>query len=299
MIIAARASAGAVAIMAAGLAADWAAQALPGLRDGGLQLLCVAGCAVLVVVAAGRQEHRWNRAARQLTRLLAEIQAGDAPVDELLEFGGPLAPLAAEAAEMARELRRQKTVVGELNEELRQRVANRTTALERMLAGFRNQAERDALTGLHNRRMLDQHLPRVVKECIDEQLPLTVLMIDVDYFKLLNDTLGHPAGDELLRAIGQLIRSTVRDNDMAFRCGGDEFVIVMPGADDRASQALQRRLETLVDALAKPLKVAKKPRLSIGRAALDAGKKTPEDLLKRADAALYKVKSERKSLRAA
>jgi diguanylate cyclase (GGDEF)-like protein len=285
---------------AAACAAVWAGAEFPQLREWGLQLAVIGGCLVLLLATAWRHERRWNRSARRLQEVLAEVRANRAPIEELEKVGGPLAAVAGEAAEIARELRRQKTVVGELNEELNQRVANRTTALERMLASVRHQAERDAMTGLYNRRMLDQHLPRVVKECIGQKLPLTVLMIDVDYFKPLNDTLGHAAGDELLRSIGQLIRSTVRDNDMAFRCGGDEFVIVMPGADTRSSEALQKRLESLIDALVKPLKVEKKPRLSIGRSGLaDAADKSPEGLLKRADGALYQVKLGRKSLRAA
>jgi diguanylate cyclase (GGDEF)-like protein len=148
--------------------------------------------------------------------------------------------------------------------------------------------------------MLDKDLPRVVKECVEANLPLTVLMIDVDHFKPLNDTLGHAAGDELLKSIGQLIKSTIRDCDMGFRCGGDEFVILMPNGDGRSAESLQKRLGTLVDALAKPLKVAKKPRLSIGQSSLtDGPDKSPEGLLKRADAALYRIKHERKSLRVA
>jgi len=127
--------------------------------------------------------------------------------------------------------------------------------------------------------------------------PLSLLMIDVDNFKSLNDTLGHAVGDDLLRAIGQIIRSTIRGNDLAFRCGGDEFVILLPEVSVKGAQALIGRLESLVDALAKTYKVPRKPRLSIGMSRFDEQARiTPQELMESADKALYRLKSERKGL---
>jgi diguanylate cyclase (GGDEF)-like protein len=127
-------------------------------------------------------------------------------------------------------------------------------------------------------------------------------MIDVDHFKGLNDTLGHAAGDQLLRDIGQLIRSSVRDGrDAAFRVGGDEFVVLMPGATPAAAASLAQRLISLVDAHAKTLRTIPKPRLAIGVALLSelpANKVGAHELLRAADRVLYKIKSERKSARA-
>ena len=108
------------------------------------------------------------------------------------------------------------------------------------------------MTGLYNRRLLDQHLPPIIDRCRNTQTHLSLLMIDVDHFKKLNDTLGHAAGDEMLRDIAQIIRSTIRENDSAFRYGGDEFVVVLEGFDAEAGQALGDRLISLVDALRKP-----------------------------------------------
>jgi two-component system cell cycle response regulator len=124
---------------------------------------------------------------------------------------------------------------------------------------------------------------------------LTVLMIDVDYFKQLNDTLGHAAGDDLLRAIGQIIRSAIRGNDMAFRCGGDEFVVLMVDSNRTAGAGLAERLITLVDALTKTIRVAKPPRLSIGLSEFGEDLScTATELLEHADRALYEVKAKRK-----
>src|SRR5690606_14641280 len=133
-------------------------------------------------------------------------------------------PVAALLAEILHDLRQQKTAVAELHAETRQRVAQRTDALERQLGSLRQQASRDKLTGLYNRRMLDQCLNQLVDECRAGRRALCLLMMDADYFKQLNDTLGHAAGDDLLRSIGQIIRSALREQDLAFRYGGDEFI---------------------------------------------------------------------------
>ena len=154
------------------------------------------------------------------------------------------------------------------------------------------------LTGLYNRRMLEQCLDELIQRCVQERAPLCLMMIDVDDFKMLNDTLGHSAGDTLLRSVGQLIRSSVRERDLAFRCGGDEFVIVLPQSSKVEGDALARRLGELVDALVKPLKVPRRPRLSFGigtLADLTMGAISSTELMKEADRRLYAVKYSRKA----
>ena len=152
------------------------------------------------------------------------------------------------------------------------------------------------LTGLYNRRMLDEHLPRLVERRKNASPGLCLLMIDVDHFKLLNDTLGHAAGDELLRSIGQLIRSTIREEDMAFRCGGDEFVIVLDDGAIDDGHIMADRLISLVDGLTRTLHVPLAPRLSIGVSRLsDLQDPTPQALMEEADRLLYEVKGARKA----
>jgi two-component system cell cycle response regulator len=108
----------------------------------------------------------------------------------------------------------------------------------------------------------------------------------------LNDTLGHAAGDALLRSIGQLLRSTVRGEDVAFRCGGDEFVILLPGCDAGAGRVMADRLVSLTDALGKTVPVPLPPRLSIGIASLSSlVEQSPESLMAEADKQLYAVKA--------
>jgi diguanylate cyclase (GGDEF)-like protein len=263
------------------------------------QLLLPLATLGLVCAVGVRHELHWTRPMRRLRQLLPMIRAGEAPIEELSHLRGGAAQLVPQIQELLHDLRQQKVELAELNEEVRLRVQQRTDALERTIGSLRQQATRDALTGLYNRRMLDGSLPSILDSCRADGSDLAVLVIDVDYFKHLNDTLGHAAGDELLRDIGQLIRSTVRARDIAFRQGGDEFTIVMPGAGPDAADALAKRLISLVDARAKTLKLSPRPRLSIGTAQLS---QTPAlnavQLLQEADKKLYDVKSARKSVTA-
>ena len=182
----------------------------------------------------------------------------------------------------------------QLELETRQRVASRTEALERTIGSLRNQASRDALTGLMNRRALDAYLPDAIDRCKHAGIGLCILMLDIDYFKPLNDTLGHAAGDEMLRSLAQIIRSTIPDTDGAFRCGGDEFIIVLEDHSPAACAAVAERLGSLADAFGKTLRVANPPRLSIGISCLSGVKDpTAGGLLAAADAELYKIKSAR------
>jgi diguanylate cyclase (GGDEF)-like protein len=251
--------------------------------------------ATAVLAGAGTAYHLWRfwcLPARRLLRTVAQIRAGDCPLEELRAIGGGLSPLARQVRELLLDLRRQRAQIAQLEAEMHQRIANRTDALERTLGALRQQATRDALTGLHNRRLLDELLPRLIQRCAAEDQPLCVVMGDVDYFKTLNDELGHAAGDQMLRAIGQLIRSSLGEQDIAFRCGGDEFVLLLPGREPEAGQALGQRLQSLVDAAAQTLKVSPKPRLSLGVAcSSEFPHPTSETLLRRADERLYIVKA--------
>jgi diguanylate cyclase (GGDEF)-like protein len=261
------------------------------------QVMLPVAILALVCVVAARHELHWARPSRRLRRLLPMIKSGERAIEELATVGGPkeFGQMIPAIQELLHDLRRQRVELSMLNEEMRQRVAKRTDALERAIGSLRHQATRDALTGLGNRRMLDMSLPKLMDACRAQRTDLCVLMIDIDNFKKLNDSLGHGAGDQLLRDVGQLIRSTVRTTDMYFRLGGDEFVILMPGTDEQSANTLSDRLVALVDMYAKTLHVDPRPRLSIGLSRMLAHPNaTADELLKAADEMLYEVKSERK-----
>jgi diguanylate cyclase (GGDEF)-like protein len=253
------------------------------------------GAAAVLLGVYGMTRWWWAGPTREVIDCITRIRAGNAPIEELSSIArGPRA-IAPVVQELLRELRQQRRDLATLNEEIRQRVAQRTDALERTIGTLRHQATRDALTGLFNRRFLDTYLPQVIQRCREQHAEVAVVMADLDHFKSLNDTLGHAAGDDLLRSVGQVIRSTVRGEDVPFRVGGDEFFIAMPMSTMAHGQALGERISSLIDALGRTFKLPKRPRLSFGVACLtEVADGSAAGLMSLADKALYDCKRSRR-----
>ncbi len=151
----------------------------------------------------------------------------------------------------------------------------------------------DPLTGLHNRRYMESHLGTLVAQSAARGKPLTVLVLDIDYFKSVNDTYGHDGGDDVLREFALRLKKLIRGIDLACRYGGEEFVVVMPETDMGVATIVAERLRRRI--AGEPFPVAQGTRslnltISIGLAALDAPSDTAATLLKRADQALYRAK---------
>ncbi|WP_375287090.1 diguanylate cyclase [Sphingomonas sp.] len=158
---------------------------------------------------------------------------------------------------------------------------------------LREMANADALTGLANRRYLDEVFELEVARALDNGLPLSCLMLDVDHFKSFNDRFGHDAGDRVLRTVGQVLRAAARDEGLAFRYGGEEFALLMPGYDqpraERLAEAIRQRMANLdlsYDGVALgPITV------SIG-VAVTPDHCPPEKLIVTADTALLRAKQD-------
>jgi two-component system, cell cycle response regulator len=151
----------------------------------------------------------------------------------------------------------------------------------------------DALTGLFNRRYMETHLGTLMEQAASRGKPLALLILDIDYFKSINDGHGHDAGDDVLREFSLRIRKSIRNIDLACRYGGEEFVIVMPETDiavaAMVAERIRRRIATEPFAIqegARNLDVT----ISIGIAALAGPADTAAAVLKRADTALYRAK---------
>jgi two-component system cell cycle response regulator len=151
----------------------------------------------------------------------------------------------------------------------------------------------DSLTGLHNRRYLQVHLDAILKRMAAAGKPVCLLMIDIDFFKAVNDTHGHPAGDEILVEMAQRIGRNVRGFDLAARYGGEEFVVVMPDTALDVAVAVADRLRARVQDepfacknLAAPLSLT----ISIGVAQTENGSTDSDALVRAADKALYEAK---------
>lgn len=165
-----------------------------------------------------------------------------------------------------------------------------------LLAEAEKQSMTDALTGLYNRRSLDQLLQREVALAERHKQPLSVVMIDMDYFKQINDAHGHAAGDHLIRSFADCVRMTLRKTDLAFRYGGDEFVIALPQTPIAQAQQVVQKLRQAfasVDHSSAIAHLEKQPTLSIGVAERSATTNilTLPALLNAADQALYDAKS--------
>jgi two-component system cell cycle response regulator len=151
----------------------------------------------------------------------------------------------------------------------------------------------DGLTGLYNRRYMETHLGTLVEQAAQRGKPLTTLVLDIDYFKSVNDTHGHDAGDDVLREFALRIRKSIRNIDLACRLGGEEFVIVMPDTDMTVAAAVAERLRRRIAGEPFPIQQGTKllnVTLSIGIAALSNPDDTAATILKRADLALYRAK---------
>ena len=153
----------------------------------------------------------------------------------------------------------------------------------------------DGLTGLNNRRYLDNHLKTLFNRAAARGRPLSVCITDIDRFKLVNDTHGHDVGDEVLKEFARRIRSTVRGADLACRFGGEEFVVVMPDTDAVSAGAIAERLRRVIEEspfILPGQELALTVTASLGIATNMTGVDTPEQLLKQADRALYEAKNQ-------
>jgi len=200
-------------------------------------------------------------------------------------------------AEDITERKQSEAAILQLNVELEQRVHDRTVQLEQTIEklqyalseaeGLRNelreQAIRDPLTGLFNRRFMEESMNNELARARRSNSSLGVIMLDMDKFKQLNDTHGHEAGDVMLRSVARLILENTRAGDVACRFGGDEFVILMPGASLEAATRKARELRQQMKGEALEC--------STGVAAYPEHGKSGADLLRSVDAALYRAKA--------
>lgn len=161
-----------------------------------------------------------------------------------------------------------------------ERVAEANRELERLAAT-------DRLTGLANRLRLDETLEREIYRAHRYVSPLSVILVDVDHFKAVNDSLGHAAGDAALAGIAGVLRARIRESDLVGRWGGEEFLIVSPGSGGEAARQLAEHLREAVAATALPRCGARTASFGVAEC---AGDDSPATLVARADSALYAAK---------
>ncbi len=254
----------------------------------GLWLLWGAGAiatmALAYLVAVGL-----SRPVERLAALLRGRQAVAAPDREDLGSTREMDELLEALHWRDKSLAEQRQQLERNAQELEARVAQRTGELLRANAELARVAQTDALTGLHNRGHLNARLREEFTRYQRHRQPYGVLLMDIDHFKLINDSYGHAVGDAVLMEFAALIKSSLRASDFVGRFGGEEFLALLPGTTQDGAAALAAKLCQLTRERA--FKGAGYVTVSIGVAEAEAADASYEDVVRRADTALYEAKN--------
>ena len=185
------------------------------------------------------------------------------------------------------------SMIGGRIRELRDRLRERKQELQDAIGTIQAMATRDEVTGLYNRAFFTESLGHALAQAERHDRSLALLFIDVDRFKLINDSLGHAVGDEALRKIGARIAGCVRESDIVARLGGDEFVALIESVP--APLALQEVAQKIIEAVARPLELERRElalSVSIGVAAMPDDGRDALTLMRNADIAMYRAKAQ-------
>jgi diguanylate cyclase (GGDEF)-like protein len=167
------------------------------------------------------------------------------------------------------------------------RLKNRLSRLQHVNLSLEDQVLTDYLTGLQNHRSFQDHLEQALQYAYRTETPLSVLLIDLDSFKQINDTRGHPAGDAVLAALGKLLLERVRSTDIVARYGGEEFAVILPHTDREGAVAQAERFRVQIEqAFLENGNIT----ASFGVASLTPETRDRQQLILQADAALYAAK---------
>lgn len=209
-----------------------------------------------------------------------------------LDVADPIGGIARALQMLHTDLQEWRERVAGLERQIDRHVEAKTNEMTKALKNIARQVCIDPLTGLHNRRALDERFARLFEQHRDGGHDLSVVMIDIDNFKSLNDSCGHAAGDSVLQFVGQLLQQSTRGTDLAVRYGGDEFALVLTGVNARGAAQIAARVVALFGQHARLVPTAPRPSLSAGVASIRVHQpKGAADLIQMADTALYAAKS--------
>ncbi|MFT3858806.1 MAG: diguanylate cyclase [Aquabacterium sp.] len=248
-------------------------------------------CSLLVMALAWGFAGDVSRPLRRLTEAAARIRGGELSAN-LPEVAGSreLRDLSLSLREMTQSMQQSQKDLAQANLGLEEKVRERTRELERANAELAHLARKDGLTGLYNRRAADD---RMDEECARHQRygqAFSLLLLDIDHFKRINDSFGHAVGDEALRHVAHCLTALCRDADFVARFGGEEFLVLLPQTHLEGAVQAGEKLRLAIAALDVPQ--VGHVTVSIGAAELSGGMPTSlRDLLKRADDALYEAKA--------
>lgn len=257
----------------------------------------------------GQQESRKllreisQEASRLLREFLEKVASSDDATAEyagkLKQYIGRLERASQEPGELkgllqdlVLDTRKMENVTTELREELK-RAREQSDQLQRMLQDAQREATRDVVTGLYNRRYFEEKLRSLFQEFRQKNTPFSVILLDIDHFKRINDTHGHSVGDGVLEFFGAMLKGVVKGRDVPARYGGEEFAILLPQTSREGACVLAENIRKEISS--KKLRV-KNSQERIGVVTVSLGvaqaaqEDTPESLVERADRALYRAK---------
>ncbi|HZA93405.1 MAG TPA: diguanylate cyclase, partial [Gemmatimonadales bacterium] len=238
-------------------------------------LLMVSALLLGVGLIAYRMGVLIVRPLERLTKGAAQVADGDLAVD-LPAANGEVGDLTAVFNHMVGRLRQSRQELDAMNEKLRKQ----NEELERLSTS-------DALTGLYNRRYLTQRLSEELVRSYRHKGSFSVLMADVDQFKKYNDAFGHPAGDEVLKKVANILLGSTRSVDCTARYGGEEFAVLLTGTSAEVASEVAERIRTRVE---EQEFAGRKITLSIGIAEFPENGETADEVISSADEALYDAK---------
>ena len=275
-----------------GMTFDLQRRLLVGQLQGALAVV-----AVLVIVAVAMTLLLTRRLVAPMRRLMfaaRAVGAGRLDVRVPARSSDELGLLTHAFNHMTQRLAQSQEQVANYQRTLEDQVAQRTRELEIATAHAFKLAQHDTLTGLPNRSLLNQRLKRIIAHAQRDGTHVGCLFLDFDHFKRINDTLGHDAGDQLLKAIAQRIEGATRESDTVARLGGDEFVVVVPGLDPaQGSFEVLAVIQRIRESLLAPFRLSDQtPTLtcSIGVAIYPLDAHDGGTLIKQADTAMYAAK---------
>ena len=232
----------------------------------------------------------------QLSAIASRVADGDEYTElKVQSTTRELKTLIASLNAMTSKLIKRKRELLNINDQLEQKVDERTFELKKTnqeLASLAQQLEllarQDALTGIGNRMSADEHLQQEHARMLRTENPYCILLMDIDYFKKVNDNYGHAIGDQVLQQVAELLKTAIRNSDLVARYGGEEFICVLPDTDLTGAAILAEKIARLVEAQAMP--GCGRVTVSIGVALSRVDDKDHDELVRRADQALYAAK---------
>lgn len=247
-------------------------------------LIFGAFAALAAIVLAWFAARRLSEDIKTLCEAASEVEAG--------KLGAmiPLVDRNRDVKQLSFALRGMTARLLTANTEMEKQVLVRTAELEAANRALDLQARTDALTGLLNRRGFTTQIEFAVALATRSGRPMSLVTVDVDYFKKVNDTFGHDAGDEVLRRLAQVLEQRVRACDIIGRLGGEEFAVILPDTDSVGARTLAQAIVDSVAAQEMPL--VGRITVSAGVASFRAQHDSSRALLRRSDAALYEAKAQ-------